>query len=276
MFKRSIMGAALAVLTAAGAQAAPAMRSPALAWVIQPADATCKTELELTGKSGAIMPVTLVSDGDRIVMRFAKDGLPERAFLPIRIDQKPYANLMLRAEDPAVGELVLSPETQSALRKGTILQVAWLSEEMVGASLTGSDHAVPDLLTCGAQAASLERARLAARSEASARAAAEAREKELADAKLEAVRAQQAVADAERQRVLEEADRQRAAADAERQRVAYDQARLARQAQEDELSERERAYQEALRRYGYDDGRQAAPPPQPYWPPTPRYPYRRY
>lgn len=275
MFKRSIMGAAIAVLTAAGgAQAAPAERSLAIAWVIQPGDAACKTELELTGKSGAIVPVTLVSDGEKLALRFAKADLPERAFLPIRVDQKPYANLVLRTSDPAVGELILSPETQTALRKGASLQIAWLSEEPVGASLAGSDHAIPDLATCGAQAASIERARLTADATARAAAEAQAREQALADAQLEVVRAQAAAAEAERQRIAEEADRHRAAADAERQRVAYDEARLRREEQE---AQRQRAYQEALRRYGYDETPRVAPAPPPqYWPPTPRYPYRRY
>ncbi|HEY8571582.1 hypothetical protein [Phenylobacterium sp.] len=274
MYKRSILGAAaLAALAAGVAQAAPASApAPALAWVIQPAGAACKTELELAGKSGAIVPVTLVSDGERTVLRFAKDDLPERAFLPIRIDQKPYSNLMLRTDNPAVGELVLSAETQAALRKGSSLQVAWLSEEPVGASLAGSDHAVPDLATCGAQAASQERAHLAAESEAKARADAEARERALAEAQLEAARAQAAVAEAQRLKLEEDAERLRAEADAERQRIAYEEARLRREEQE---ADRQRAYQEALRRYGYDQPRQNVPAPQ-AWPPTPRYPYRRY
>jgi hypothetical protein len=265
------LGAAFAALTASGAQAAPSTPAPAMAWVIQPADAACRTELELTGKSGAILPVTLLSDGERTVLRFPKADLPERAFLPIRVDQKPYSNLMLRAEDPSVGELVLSSETLAALRKGATLQVAWLSDEPVGASLAGSDQAIPDLVTCGAQAAALERTRRAAESEA--RAAAEAREQALANAQLEAVRAQQAAAEAERQRVLEAAERERAEQDAERQRVAYEDARRQRAEAE---AERQRAYEDALRRYGYDDPRAVAPAPQP-WPPEPRYPYpRRY
>lgn len=277
MFERSRLGAALAVLAAGGAtggaKAAAAERAPALAWVIQPGESVCRAELELTGKSGAITPVTLISNGERLALRFSKANLPERAFLPIRIDQKPYSNLVLRSDDPAVGELVLGAETQAALRKGASLQVAWLADEPVGASLAGSDHAIPDLMTCGAQANAIQRSRLAAAAEARAAAEVDARDRALADAQLEAVRAQAAVAEAERQRIAEEADRQRAAADAERQRAAYEEARLRRDEQE---SERQRAYQEALRRYGYDDPRHAALPPAPQsWPPTPRYPYRR-
>lgn len=273
MSKGFILGAAFAALSAAGAQAAPSAPTPALAWVIQPAGAACKTELELAGKSGSIVPVTLVSDGERTVLRFAKDSLPERAFLPIRSDQKPYSNLMLRTENAAVGELVLSDEAQTALRRGQALQIAWLSAEPVGASLTGSDHALPDLATCGAQAAALERSRQAAEAQARAAEAAEARERELADAKLEAVRAQQAAAEAERQRVIEVAERQREAEDAERQRAAYEEERIRRA---DAEAERQRAYEDALRRYGYQPAERVAPPAQ-YWPPAPRYPYpRRY
>jgi len=263
VFKPILMGAALAVLVAGAAQAAPGAPAPALAWMIQPTEAGCRAELELEAKSGAVTPITLVSDGVTLSLRFARDGLPERAFLPLRIDQKPYSNLMLRTGEPAVGELVLSPETVTALRSGSTLQVAWLSDQPVGASLSGSDQALTDLLTCGAQAASVHKAKLAAETEARARAEAEARERAITEAKLAAVQAE-----AERERALQEAERQRELADAERQRLAYEEQRQRRE----EQAERERAYNDALRRYGYEE-RPLPAQPQPW---RPAYGYRRY
>jgi len=268
VFKPILMGAALAVLVAGAAQAAPGAPAPALAWMIQPTEAGCRAELELEAKSGAVTPITLVSDGVTLSLRFARDGLPERAFLPLRIDQKPYSNLMLRTGEPAVGELVLSPETVTALRSGSTLQVAWLSDQPVGASLSGSDQALTDLLTCGAQAASVHKAKLAAETEARARAEAEARERAITEAKLAAVQAEAAAAEAERERALQEAERQRELADAERQRLAYEEQRQRRE----EQAERERAYNDALRRYGYEE-RPLPAQPQPW---RPDYGYRRY
>lgn len=269
-----VSGAALAALSAGAVQAAA---RPAVApWVILPADAACRVELELKGRSGAVAPVTLVSDGERLVLRFAKDELPERAFLPIRVDQKPYSNIMRRTAEPAVGEIVLSDETQAALRRGATLSVAWLADEPVSAALGGSEHGVPDLKTCGAQVAGEARARLSAEQAAAERAQAEAREQALADAQLKAAQAQQAVAEAERERLARAAERERAQAEqaryetAERQRIAY-------QAQQEQAYEEQRrqAYEDAQRRYQMEQ--QALPPaPQPYYPPPPVYRWRRY
>ena len=120
-------------------------------WVIAPGEAVCRTDLELTGRSGAVSPVSLISDGGQIRLRFAMEEVPERAFLPIRIDQKAYANLVVRGDVAKVAIMALSEETLAALRKGGTLQIAWLSEEPVRVSLAGAAQAIADLRTCGAQ-----------------------------------------------------------------------------------------------------------------------------
>ncbi|MGH6962978.1 MAG: hypothetical protein ACREE0_00705, partial [Phenylobacterium sp.] len=174
-------------------------------WVIAPGEAACRTDLELTGRSGAVSPVSLISDGGQIRLRFAMEEVPERAFLPIRIDQKAYANLVLRGDVPKVAVMALSDETLAAMRKGGTLQVAWLSEEPVRVSLAGAAQAIADLRTCGTQVSAQHRARLDAQEQARARAAQEARSKALADEQLAAARAQTAAAEAQRQRLRAEA-----------------------------------------------------------------------
>lgn len=213
---KALMPAAiLAALGAAPALAAPAAPSTALPpvfWMISPAEAGCRTELELTGRSGAAVTVALNSDGELVSLSFPKENLPERAFLPIRIDRKAHANLMLRKADGRSGELVLSEETLAALRRGGELDIAWLAGEPLGTSLMGSGQAIDDLKTCGAQVAAEIRARRTAEADAKARAEAEARAKAVADAQIEAAKAQAAAADAERQQLAAAAERQPARA----------------------------------------------------------------
>ncbi len=60
----------------------------------------------------------------------------------------------------------LSDETLAAMRKGGVLQIAWLSEEAVRTSLAGAAQGVADLRTCGAQVSAQHRVRLAAQEEA--------------------------------------------------------------------------------------------------------------
>jgi hypothetical protein len=268
------------LLAAALGASGPVLAAPAASapnWFIRPMDETCRTDIELVGRSGAIVPATLLSDGERVVLQFAKEDVPERAFLPIRVDQKPYSNLVLRTEPAGTGELVLSEAAQAAMRKGASLQIAWLSNEPVSAALAGSEQGLPDLRTCGAQVAVQHRQRLAAEQDARATAEASARAQALAEAQLEAARAQQAAADAERQRLAnEEADRRWAEQQAERER-AYRQAEQDRAEQEraEQLAERQRAYGYLPRGYrppdnGYGDG---------YWEPRPAPPvwgYRPY
>jgi hypothetical protein len=278
--------AAGAALLAGAAQAAAphtAARTPpgpgmSLAWVISPTDSGCKVDMELTGRSGAVTPVTLTSDGQLVSLRFLKDDLPARAFLPIRVDQKPFSNLMLRGADGS-GELVLSEETLAAMRRGSSLGIAWLTDEPLIAPLAGSDQGLVDLKTCGAQAALQHREHVVAEQTARARAEAEARAKALNDAQLAAVQAQAAAAEAQRRQIEETAERQRRADEAaQRQAQAQADEAAQRQAYEDQ---RRRGYPPAYEdpRAAYDDQdddpRWAPPPPQPrvVWPPAPRYPY---
>lgn len=261
---RAIIGGAMAVALLSGESLA-APRPPSLslaaagpAWVIIPADASCRVDLELTGRSGGVTPVTLTSDGELVSLRFAKADLPARAFLPIRIDGAPFANLMLRADD-GTGELVLSEETERALRRGGTLGIAWLGAEPLTASLAGSERGVQDLRVCGAQAATRHRERIAAEEASRQRAEAEARARTLSEAQLAAVRAQTEAAEAQRRQVEETAERQRRleAAQAER---AYREAR--EQAYEEE---RRRAWE---RQRAYDQVEEPWTPPRSY---PPRY-----
>jgi hypothetical protein len=225
--------------------------------------------LELIGRSGAVSPVALVSDGGQIRLRFAMEEVPERAFLPIRIDQKAYANLVLRGEVPKVAVMTLSDETLAAMRKGGTLQIAWLSEEPVRVSLAGAAQAMADLRVCGAQVAAQHQQRLAVQEESRARVAQEARAKAVADEQLATARAQRAAAEAQRQRLAAEADRakaqaQQAQAEADRQRAfTYaDQQRAELQ--------RRRAYYAG---YVYDE----EDDPRAQWsPPRTVYTYRPY
>lgn len=275
MIKSIVSGVALAcVVTGVAAAAAASPASPsasALSWLVTPIEGACRTDLDMTGHSGAVTPVTFVSDGERLALRFTKDDLPERAFLPIRIDQKPYSNLMQRTADPKVGELILSDETQAALRKGATLHIAWLADEPMSGTLAGGWRGLPDLKTCGAQVAGQYRARLAAEADAKARADADARAKAVADAQLEAARAQQAAADDQRQRLAYEAQRQRDQEDAERQQAAYaqqQQAQLAarQQADADRQAYLRRVYGGYASPYGNPYGGYVQPQPQPYAP----------
>lgn len=270
-------GAVLAALLSLPSQAAAAA-APAPPWVVVPTSIGCRVDLELTGRSGGVTPVSLLSDGQLVSLRFFKEDLPARAFLPIRIDKQRFSNLMLRGAEGA-GELVLTEETEAAMKRGGTLGVAWLSEEPLTASLSGSERGLADLRTCGAQAASRHREAAAADLVARDRAEAEARAKALNDAQLAAIKAQTAAADAQRRQVEETVERQRRA-DAEAQDRAYADARQ-RQYEDD----RRRAYEDAQRRAyyygasdddGYSDPRWGPPPPRPVWP-RPRYPvYERY
>jgi hypothetical protein len=220
------------------------------AWAITPEDAACHTDLELVARSGAVAPIALISDGERVSLRFAKEGVPSQAFLPIRVDGKPYANLVQRTGDEGVAVMGLSDETLVALRHGKTLQIAWLADEAVSASLFGASQGIADLRTCGAQVVGQHRAREADLEAQRVRAEADARAQALADEQLAAARAQTATAEAERQRVTAEA--QRANAEAEELAVRADQAR-----------QRTLTEQYRQRPYYYDN-RQLAPASAPW------------
>jgi hypothetical protein len=260
--------AAAAALTASAASAA--VRGEAPSWLIAPATDSCRTELDLTGASGATVPVTLVSDGQSYALVYAKADAPERAFLPIRIDHKPYANLVLRQPDGKTAAIQLSPEAVAALRKGALLQVGWLADEPVQTPLAGSEQGLADLKTCGAQVAARFRDQQAAQRDAQARAEAEARARAVSDEQLAAAKAQKDAADAEARRNAVEAERLQAAAEAERQRA---------QAEEERQREEERARAEAYpyaRAGGYGaDPRYEPQDPYPSYEPAPN-PYRRW
>ena len=251
------LGAAIGGCAAAATLPQPRLEAPG--WVISPGEATCRTELELTGRSGVVSPVALVSDGVQVSLRFAMEEVPERAFLPIRVDRKAYANLVLRTDTPKVAAMALSDDTLGAMRRGGTLQIAWLSEEAVRASLAGAAQGLADLRVCGAQVSAQHRARLTAQEDARARTAQDARMKAVADEQLLAARAQTAAAEAERRRLTAEANRATAQADqaqaeAERQRALaqVDQQRRAADQRDD------------------DD-------PRPQWiPPRPAYAYHPY
>lgn len=266
---RSIIGGAVAAALLTGP--AVAARNTPLAWLVTPTDAGCRADLDLIGRSGAVTPASLVSDGDLVSLKFKREGLPARAFLPVRVDGERYSNLMLRGEDGS-GELVLSEETEAAIRRGKSLDIAWLSDEPLSASLEGSGQGLEDLRTCGAQAAARHRERSLAEQAARERAEAEARAKAITEAQLAAVQAQAAAAEAQRRQVEEAAERQRqveaaaaerAYADA-RQRAYEDERRQAYEAERRRAYERQLEEEEARRRWEA----------QRYWPP-PRY-YDRY
>jgi hypothetical protein len=250
----------LVAAAVAGPSAAASLE--ASAWAITPEDGACHTDLELVARSGAVAPVALVSDGEHVMLRFTREGVPSQAFLPIRVDQKPFANLVQRTGDEGLAVMDLSGETLSALRHGKTLQIAWLSDEAVSASLAGAAQGIADLKTCGAQVASQHRAREAGLEAQRARAEADARAQAVADEQLAAARAQTAAAEAMRQRAAAEAEemsaqaeQDRAMADAERRRALADQER-----------------QSALAAQYYYRDRQPAPQP----PPAPWGYYRPY
>jgi hypothetical protein len=171
-------GALLALVGVAVAGPSIAANLEAPAWAIAPEDAACHMEFELTSRSGAKM------------------GLPAEAFLPIRIDGRPFSNLVQRTGQEGVALMGLSDETLSAMRHGKTLQIAWLSEEAVSGSLAGAAQGISDLKTCGAQVAADHRSREAELEASRARQAAEARAKAVSDEQLKAARAQTAAADA--------------------------------------------------------------------------------
>ena len=257
------LGAGGVLLTLVGAAVAgPSMATSleASAWAITPEDAACHTDLELVARSGAVAPVALISDGERVALRFAREGVPSRAFLPIRIDGRPFANLVQRTGEEGVAIMNLSDETLAALRHGKTLQVAWLSDEAVSASLAGAGQGIADLRTCGAQVAGQHRVREAELEAQRARAQADARARAVADEQLATARAQTAAAEAERQRVSAEAERATAqaeefAAQAAQQRAMADQERQRALAEQD----RQQAIA-AQQRYYYGD---RPPPPEP-------------
>jgi hypothetical protein len=259
-----------ALLTAQAALAAP--RGDAPAWIVTPAADSCRTDLELTGASGAVSPVTLMSDGGGFELLYAKADAPERAFLPIRVDHKPFPNLVLRQGDGRAA-MPLSPETVAALRKGGVLQIGWLGEEPLQTRLAGSEQGLSDLKICGAQVAARFREQQAARRDAQAKADAEARAQAISAEQIAAATAQKDAANAEARRNSAEADRLQAAADAERARVQAE-AEAARQRAEDEA--RTEAYPYARANGGYADpqGRYYAPDPYGGYDPPP--PYRRW
>lgn len=281
MVRVLLSGGAIALALSAGsAFAAPQYRLvssavPAAGWIVTPGESSCRTDFELVGRSGAVTPVSMTSDGQVISLKVVKEGLAERAFLPLRIDQKRFSSLMLRTADPTVGELVLSEETEAALRKGSTLAIAWLGDEPLSVSLAGSEQGLNDLKVCGAQMASQARLNAATAAQNRAKAEAEAHAQAIANAQLQTARAQQAAAEAERQRIEDSAERQRRAElDAERQRRMEAEAEARAYAQQQRQLEydadlaRRRAYEEAQRRY-YEP----APGPPPY---APAYGYRRY
>lgn len=257
------LAAAAAGLPAGVSGALPSAGLGAAAWAITPDDSICHTELELVSHSGAIAPIAFVSDGDHVAMRFTKAGVPSEAFLPIRVDGKPFANLVQREGDEGLALMNLSDETLAALRRGKTLQIAWLSDEAVSASLAGAGQGFVDLRSCGAQVMGQRRARDAQAEADRLRQQAEARSRAVADEQLKTARAQTAAAEAERDRVAAEAQRVRAQADQLAAQADEARQRLAEQ-------QRQAAAQQAY--YGYYPPAQQAPQ-QPYY--YPRYYYPR-
>jgi hypothetical protein len=240
----------------------------ASAWAITPEDAACHTDLELVSRSGAIAPIALISDGEHVALRFAKEDVPSQAFLPIRVDGRPFANLVQRTGEEGLAVMNLSDETLAALRRGKTLQVAWLADEAVSASLSGAGQGIADLKICGAQVAGQRRVREAELDAQRSRAEADARAKAVADEQLAAARAQTAAAEAERQRVA--AETQRAQAQADELSAEADQARQRMLADQDR--QRAAAAQQAY----YGGGPYGYGPPQPQAPPSPYGYYPRY
>ncbi|MBS0335151.1 MAG: hypothetical protein JSS35_20475 [Proteobacteria bacterium] len=260
----------LAADAASYANAPPPSGLGVAAWAITPEDSVCHTELELVSRSGAIAPVAFVSDGERVALRFTKAGVPGEAFLPIRVDGKPFSNLVQREGDEGLALMNLSDETLAALRRGKTLQIAWLSDEAVSASLAGAGQGFMDLKSCGAQVMGQRRARDAQAEADRLRQQGEARAKAVADEQLRTARAQTAAAEAERDRVAAEAQRVKAQAD-----------QLAAQAEESRqrtLAEQQRvSAQQSYYGGGYPQGyypqQQPQPQPAPYY--YPRYYYPR-
>jgi hypothetical protein len=241
VYKGLFLGALAAAVLAGPSLAAPA-QPQAFAWIVTPDEDSCHTDVELIGRSGEPAIVSLVSDGQRVLLKFTKDELPKRAFLAIDIDKKPYSNLLMRQEDPKVGTMTLSDETIAALRRGGTLLIAWLADEPMSAKLVGSEQGIADLRICGAQVNGQYHAQLAAKQESEARAAADARAKQLADEQLALVRAQKEAAEAQAQKLTEDARREQAELDARKERAAADERQRA-------YEDQQRAYQEQRQEY---------------------------
>ena len=262
------------------ATAATAAGLEASAWAITPEDTACHTDLELTARSGAVAPIALISDGDHVALRFAREGVPSQAFLPIRVDGKAYPNLVQRTGDEGVAVMNLSDETLAALRRGKTLQVAWLSDEAVSASLAGAGQGIADLRTCGAQVAGQHRAYETALEAQRARADADARAQALANEQLAAARAQTAAAEAQRQKVAAETRRANAEAE-ELAAQAVQQRAMAEEARQRTLADRDRLQAVAAQqRYYYGQPQPQYAQPQ-YAQPQPQEPapwtyYRPY
>jgi hypothetical protein len=265
------LGAGGVLLTLAGAAVAgPSFGAglEASAWAITPEDAACHTDLELVSRSGAIAPIALISDGEHVALRFAKEDVPSQAFLPIRVDGRPFANLVQRTGEEGLAVMNLSDETLAALRRGRTLQVAWLADEAVSASLSGAGQGIADLKVCGAQVAGQRRVREAELDAQRSRAQTEARAKAVADEQLAAARAQTAAAEAEHQRVAAEAQRAQAQAD--------ELSAEAEQTRQRMLADQERQRAAAAQQVYYGGGPYGYAPPQPQAPPSPYGYYPRY
>jgi hypothetical protein len=269
------LGAGGVLLTLVGAAVAGpsiAANLEAASWAITPEDAVCHTDLELTARSGAVAPIALISDGERVALRFAKEGVPARAFLPIRVDGKPFANLVQRTGEEGLAIMNLSDETLTAMRHGRTLQVAWLADEAVSASLSGAGQGIADLRTCGVQVASQHRAREADLEAQRARAQADARARAVADEQLATARAQTAAAEAERQRVAAETERANAQAE-ELAAQAAQQRAIAEEAHQRTLAEQDRQRAiAAQQRYYYGSPPPQQPEPAPWGYYRPYYP----
>jgi hypothetical protein len=245
-------------MAAEGPAIAATLEAPA--WAITPEDGACRTDLELVSRSGAVEPVALVSDGEHVILRYAKEGAPAEAFLPIRIDQRPYSNLVRRSGDEGVQLMSLSDESLGALKRGKMLSIAWLGEEAVSGSLAGAAQGIADLKTCGAQVGAQRRAREQELDLQRAHAAAETRAKALADEQLAAARAQTAAAEAQRARLA--AETRKTNAEAAALSAQADQAKAYAEAQRDSRDDGERERAAYARDYYYRD---RAPPPDPSW-----------
>ena len=254
----TLAGAAVAGLPFAGVAFGAGLA--ASAWAITPEDAACHTDLELVARSGAVAPIALISDGEHVALRFAKEGVPVQAFLPIRIDGRAFANLVQRTGEEGLAVMNLSDETLTALRHGKTLQVAWLADEAVSASLSGAGQGIADLRTCGVQVAGQHRLREAELDAQRARTQADARAKAVSDEQLATARAQTAAAEAERLRVTAEA--QRASAQAEELAAqAAQQRAMAEQEHQRMLADQDR---QRAQQYYYGDRPPPPPPPAPW------------
>jgi hypothetical protein len=249
-----------AVVAAAVAGPAAAAGLEASAWAITPEDVGCHTDLELVSRSGAIAPISLISDGDRIALRFTKAGVPSQAFLPIRVDGRPFANLVQRTGEEGLAVMNLSDETLSALRRGKTLQVAWLTDEAVSASLAGAGQGLADLRICGAQVAGQHRARESALEAQRTRAQADAQARAVADEQLAAARAQTAAAEAQRQRVEAETERVNAEAEELAAKAVQERA-MAEQAEQRIYADQNRQRAYAAQQQYYYNGQPIPPPP---------------